>query len=219
MIGARTRRDGFTLAELLLAISLAAVILVEAGAMFRMASRAYRRSQDEGTTASAAQDALWLIGRDVQGITCPTDDGRGPIMVAASVGGEDNPLLRLRTTGAAASGGRGHVVDYFVFTDESARRLLIRRSEPIGDNPAAANVGRVAWEIVAQDVTDFGLRLFDGEDWTDRWDPAAAGAMPTLIEATLTVRTADGREVTGVRSLSVPVGSPLSPAGGGGGPL
>jgi len=211
MTGRAPHRRGFTLVELLLTISLVTVIVMEAGVIFRVASRACRRSQDQIAAAVAAEDALWLIGRDAAHAACPTDPARPPVTAASDTAGDDAALLRLRTTGSIALGTRAQVVDYFVYSEEADTRLLIRRSEPIRSDPADPESERVVWEILAENVLDFDLRFFDGRAWTDAWTPAVAAIVPTLIEATLTLRTLDGRQVTRSAVFPISVQAPPGP--------
>jgi prepilin-type N-terminal cleavage/methylation domain-containing protein len=210
MIGRAPLRRGFTLVELLLTTSLVAVIVIEAGMILRTASRAYGRLQDQAAAAATAEDALWLIGRDTVHVACPTDPARPPV-VAADTGSDNAVLLRLRMTGSAVSGRRAQVVDYFVYSEDADRRLLVRRSEPIRHGPADAESHQVAWEILADDVAGFDVRFFDGRTWTDGWIRAADAALPTLIEATLTIRTADGRQVTRSAVCPISVQTPPGP--------
>jgi len=199
MIGRRPSRGGFTLVELLLVVSLVAVIGVETGFVFRAASSAYRRAHDQMTAAATAEDALWLVARDVAATACPTDPSRPTVKAATA------SLLRLRTTGAAT--GRPEVVDYFLY-DDSGCTLLVRRGEPIRDMPGVIDPGPVAWEIVAADVEHFNLRFHDGTAWRDDWTGTSEPTAPRLIEVTLTVAAADGRRVERKRVLSVPAQPP-----------
>ncbi len=195
-----SRTDGFTLVEVLLAVAIASVVLIETAAIFGSATDAHRRLTDTTLAAAALHDALGLIARDVQRTIVPSDPAAPPL--AAGSDGTDTTVLRLRVGAPAA------VVDYFLY-DEGPVRLLVRRRERVRDGIGDADVEPVDWEIIARDVARFEVRLFDGATWTD---PTAAGALSgRAAEVTLAIRTAAGETVSASRTITVPVGEP--PAG------
>ena len=178
MTGPANRPRGLTLVELILAISLIALILTGAGATFRLATRASRDSMAQVQRHSQAQSALELIARDVRHLACQVDPERSSLLGAVVGGRQGGPLLRLRTTGPAVPGAEDTVVDYFVAGPVPGRPLVRRAETVVGLAPAdsaSAGRGTVRWEILATNVTRMALRYFDGARWVDTWDAGAAG--------------------------------------------
>lgn len=183
---------GFTLLELLLALTLVAMILVEAMAIFWGTLRTYDRTRESAEREDQARSALRLIGEDLDRVAVQV----GP--VAALVAGDalsgapgEDPLLRLRTRSRLLPGAEPLLVDYFLVPAAEVGRagdgfLLVRRSQPIGRDPAgvawAAEPREAYFEVVLPDVRDWSIRFYDGAGWQTSWDAAEQGRLPRLVE-------------------------------------
>ena len=192
MTAPKKKHSAFTLVELVLAVSLTALILVETASAFRGAADACRGARLRAEVQTQGRSVLRLIGQDIGHLACQVDAARPSLLVVAD--GQDAPLLRLRTVARVGPEERDTVVDYFLVDDPAVGRPLVRRSETIADPapagsavPAAANP---SWELVAMDVKRFAVRCFDGAQWVDRWD-ADAGRLPRLIEVTVELNRPD----------------------------
>jgi hypothetical protein len=181
------RRSAFTLVELVLAVSLTALILVETASAFRGAADACRGARLKAEGQAQGWSVLRLIGQDVAHLACQVDPGRASLLAVAD--GGDTPLLRLRTVARVGPGERDMVVDYFLVDDPAVGRPLVRRSEAIADSTSAGSAAPASagpsWEVIATDVKRFAVRCFDGAQWVERWDAAQAGRLPSLVEVTV----------------------------------
>ncbi len=199
-----TPATGFTLVELLLTISLVALILIEAGSVFSAASRAYRRVRADEEVSREADAAMTMIARDISRIAAAADSARPPVMAVASIDGEPAALLRLRTIEPAGSYRGDAVVDYFVATVPAGGRVLARRRESILETLGATRVGStvgpsVTWEAAVTGVSRFVVRFYDGVAWIDQWDTG----IPELIEVTLEIDRAGRRPLVMTRCVAV----------------
>ncbi len=216
-------RKGLTLVELLLALSLAAVILVEVSAIFWGARRAYEREVLSAERDTQAWSALELLGEDVERVSYPTPDAAS-LLGAAEVAGEPAPLLRLRTTGRLGPQGCGALVDWFV-VPRDGRRMLARRSQPIHCSRTleifalADEDAEARYEVVLPALESLRIRYFDGLAWHDRWDAASQGRLPRLVEVTLELPAVETGQTRYRRQFELDRATPFEtePAGPGGG--
>lgn len=193
------KRRGFTLVELLLTISLAALILIEAGSVFRAASVGHRRTRLAEQRSRRANAAMEVIAGDIENLANLAGADR-PAVEVLPVDGGAGVLLRLRT-------GEPATVDYFLLPDSPAAGLLARRRQLWS--------GETAYEPAARRVEAFDVRCFDGAAWSDTWTTG----LPRMIEVTVELRRRHGEPAVFRRRFDVLIEGPLdAPGETGGGP-
>lgn len=214
MTAPRRDRTGFTLLEAILAVALIALVLTVLHTSLWVSVRSYRAARGRAAWQTTAATAGRLLADDAGRVVLQVRDGPASLWSAPEVGSAPGEgMLRMRLSGRLAGERGPALVDYFYVAGADGDGALLRRVQPLrlagaddrtGDEVEAE--GR--YEIVAGPLDGAGFRFWDGQGWSDRWDAAARGGLPRLIELTLDVATPGGTR-TVRRVVSVPVEAPL----------
>lgn len=185
---------GVTLMEILLAMSIMAVIIVVLVGSARVGIRAWEAGERQAAAQQEIRAMVELLTDTLSG-AYPYKGrlGGGPERVVLFQGEADEvrfvttaPPLTLDTATAPY-----HAVT-LSRSDEDELRLverLVPAEEPFGDDPRT---------VLSRTVTGFRLQYLDDKGaWQDTWDGPKAGAIPAAVRVELSIR---GR----VRSESVP---------------
>jgi general secretion pathway protein J len=180
----RTRRRGFTLVEVIIALSIAATLLVVMFAGLRVGLAAWRRGDER---AEALQRE-----RSITEILTSTLAATHPYQVPAT-GREPAHLLfegepdRVAFVTAAAPFPAAQPIAYTAVTlsQDAGSGLAVRQKALPNDKPFE----RLPPTVVDATVTTVAFRYLRDSDraWTRRWDMAAEKALPVAIEVTLTI--------------------------------
>jgi type II secretory pathway component PulJ len=192
------------LMELVLAVSVGALVILQAATILWTANRAQKQATSIAEREAQVCSALQLIAADLRQLQ-PSHATNPPVLYyEPKAGTQQGPVLRLRLSSPLIAGGRQRLVDYLLVADAQAEDPWVRRSE-IAVDPAqmletdATPAADVQWETLLQHVEQVQLRLFDGSNWSaDRWDSRVRG-LPRLIEITLTLN--DGRTMRSFTKL------------------
>jgi general secretion pathway protein J len=182
-------RRGFTLLEMLLAVTLLAVVMAAGYALLSTglsARRTIDRADAEGRSLNLAVD---LIARDLAAALPPGG------LLAGSFVGDDEPGGDELTLHASLAGNddpdaepRGDVarVAFRLETDATGQAMLVR--EVVRNLLATREVdGEV--QPLCRNVADFQLAYHDGAQWLDQWDSTLqANALPQAVRVTLSIR-------------------------------
>lgn len=190
-------RPGFTLLELLIAISITAVISVSLYASLRTAFKARETAQRSVEPARTAELAFDFLRSDIESAVVPNGTLRGPFVGTdlPSNGGGDGDYLEFYTLGnsqadSARLGVAGEVrrVELQVAADANNGRdqVLLRR---VYGNLLATVEPLPYDEIICRGLVGMNLRYFDGYSWLDSWDSTQnENAIPSAVEVTLEFR-------------------------------
>ena len=165
---------GFTLVELLLAMSLSMLILSSAYISFSSGLDLYRRSTARQEAYRTCRSALNLIVRDLR-TSFMSPNQTGTLFI-----GEDKEdmefaqdrLLFMSVGNNPQRRGSGESdimeVEYYIDNDqETPERWLQRRTDATpDDDPYSGGVNLLA----GKDITAMDCRYFDGQTWLDNWD-------------------------------------------------
>ena len=188
-----TRRCGFTLLELLLAMAMVAMLMLTLYTGFVTAFRAQAIAVRQGDATRQAKVALDLVEQDLRSILPPKDGGlAGPFV--GQPGGEAiidcYPLGTDygRTDSPTADGFRH--VKFAVLADSEATNgkptnMLVR-----GVVRAIANTAETEPEneVIARNVSDLTVRYYDGSAWADTWDSTQqSNGLPLAVELTIAI--------------------------------
>jgi general secretion pathway protein J len=201
---ATARRDaGFTLLEILLAVTIVVLVLGSIYGVFTGISRARDRVETRGAAGHQARVVFDRIGRELRsayplartGGAFTGDNGTGSIL----------PALSFATTaGTPAGGAHGGIrlVRYAlarVPEGETGGYELLRSETPAF---LGAATPEQASRLIAG-VSALRWRFYGDGSWQDEW-PASAGRLPQAVEMTLTLQ-AGTETLPFVSSFEVPL--------------
>lgn len=189
-------RRGFTLLELLIALSITAVISVSLYASLRIAFKARESAQRSVEPSRTAQLAFDFLRADIESAVIPNGTLRGPFVGTdlPSDGGGDGDYLEFYTLGnpqtdAQRLGVAGEVrrVELQVAADANGRgQVLLRR---VYGNLLATVEPEPYDEVICRGLVGMNLRYFDGYSWLDSWDSTQSdNVVPAAVEVTLQFR-------------------------------
>jgi len=218
------RTTGFTLLELLLSVTLLAVLVTAVGAMITGVLGGAGRINAAVEEDAAAAEIEDLIADDLGFLAAPVKPpgsgaapasstapsstassssahgifARPPVSIRADAGGSSMSFFS--AAGSKTAWGdiatQIHRVEYSLRPSPVTGQALFRWEEPIVKTEGAYYDQAV---LVAEGVTAFKVEGFDGRDWRDEWPAQGAGALPLLIRVSIDLARADG----GTRKLLV----------------
>jgi general secretion pathway protein J len=196
----RQGERGFTLIEILVAISILAIVLSSIYGIFTSVSRARERLDADSADYHRARVVFDRLGRELRGAYFQRNN---PDLVFA--GGADSPSVlefELTTTAVTpiSQTGSGIANVRYLLTEDTEEDkdglVLMRRERPV-HQPASPNDTADMMRLVPG-VEAMSLRFFNEGRWQTRWDGATSG-LPELVEISLQLL---GREDGGVRFVS-----------------
>lgn len=187
------RSDGFTLIEVLIAVSLTAIVLTSIYGVFTSVFSARERVNAESEISQIGRVIFERFGRELRGAWVPTT---GDKFFLATTDRDGRPELRFATASTTLTAtGRGGIaaLRYGLqpMTEGPADRLyLIRSEEPYhlrdrlddGLYPLTGNVKSILW------------RFYGVNGWVESWSAAQSNTLPQLVEMTVTLLDKDNRE-------------------------
>jgi len=199
------RQRGFTLVEVVIALTIAATLLVVMFAGLRVGLAAWQRGDER---AEALQRT-----RSITQIVIRTLAAAHPYQMSAT-GQEPARLLfegepdRVAFVTAAAPFPLAEPIAYTAVTlsQDAGAGLAIRQKPLPNDKPFE----RLPPTVVDGSVTAIAFRYLRDADrtWTDRWDAAVEKALPVAIEATLSITQASHTVQQPPLLISFPVTTP-----------
>ena len=192
---------GFTLLELLLALSMVTLLTVSLYASLRLGFKARDSAQQALTPVRAAHLAMDLVRRDLDGAMPPKGLLAGP-MISYSEGAGAYEIESLEFYSNAPDPGRlSGEIDAVPL--EGIRRIqlsvemvpgddrlcLVRRVTPMHQLAYVSQQELVPDpEVLCRGVRGFGIRYFDGSIWQEEWDSTLYGdVLPLAIEVSLDI--------------------------------
>jgi general secretion pathway protein J len=195
---------GFTLLELILAMTITCMLGMTLYATLRTAFRAQTSATDSVEALRSAQIAFQLMGRDISSALPPTGILAGPFYGIPLGSGSDlsDTVEFYAITGGVsddadptrADGMRR--IDLTLDNGPDGTRCLMRR---VQRNLTAMEEFPPDQEILCRNVASFTCRYFDGMSWQDSWDSTAENdTLPLAVELTLELAPT-GRNPRGYR--------------------
>ncbi len=209
------RHTGFTLLELMLAMTMAATIAGALAASLYVAYRA-RNSVDAAIDAAHMNDAVGdIMSRDLANAMPPND------VLASTFLGDSVSIQFCCTGGESHSTVPGDIKQVtFIVTDDPAgqsgsvlmRQVVSNLLSPIEPEPIE--------EIICRNVQSFTVSYFDGTTWNDTWDSTQQNnTLPLAVELSIaqgsTDNPADVRKIVRQVALSCGVAASATSASGG----
>lgn len=187
------RRAGFTLIEVLIAVSLTALALSAIYGVFTAVFRIHERVVSESETAHIGRVIFERVGREVRGAWWPQQPPppapQVELFFEAGRDRDGRQVVRFATASTTlAATGRGGIaaIRYGLAPLPDGPRdrfYLMRNEEPYhqrdrlddGGYPMSGDVKSVAW------------RFYGPGGWVDTWSADATGKLPQLVEMTVTL--------------------------------
>jgi len=202
------REPGFTLVEMLVALSMMGILFGIAYATYAATTRSVARC---GAKIAVAQEARAVLARMAREIRCVYVGARarpkkaggtrdlledGPRSLVGHDGSGQGDLLQLLTTGAITRPDEldAGVREVAYRLDESNRTLLRRQTKSV-DLSEARSDDR-GWWVVARNVRAVSVRYFDGKDWREKWDSQDEQGPPGAVRVEISFDTESGGRTT-----------------------
>ena len=187
------RSAGFTLIEVLIAVSLTAIVLTSIYGVFTAVFTARQQVLAESETSQIGRVLFERLGRELRGAWVPTT---GDKFFLATTDRDGRPELRFATasTTLAATGRGGMAALRYGLQPMPEGPIdhlyLVRSEEPYylrdrldsGSYPLTGNIKSVTW------------RFYGANGWVDNWSAAQNNALPQLVEMTVTLLDQNNQE-------------------------
>ena len=185
----------FTLIEVLVAVSIAAIVLTAIYGVFTAVSAAKIRLETDSEAYHRARIIFDRLGREIRGaVPIGGTDGKG--VFRAGRDGDGRPFLELTTTAVAQQGEAATgiaLIRYSLAEDrerpQSKDVLLRSERSALQSETTVANAGLMR---LAPGIEQLQLRFSNGSDWRDDWD-AGQDSLPRLVELSLAMVDVEGR--------------------------
>ncbi|PLX96309.1 MAG: hypothetical protein C0621_02190 [Desulfuromonas sp.] len=193
---------GFTLLEILIAISVATVVLASVYGVFATVSRTGERLESDSEAYHQARIIFDRIGRESRGAYYRS--GNDTTLFRGGGDGSAAFLILSTTASTPQSGTSGGIVQvaYTLEADpdvEEGTFLLRRREAPA----FVADPSRYPAARLAAGITALAFRFYHDGTWYSNWESVNEGQLPLLVEMTLTLRI-DGEDVPFISSFDLP---------------
>jgi prepilin-type N-terminal cleavage/methylation domain-containing protein len=189
--GKQTPATGFTLVEILVVVTMVALVAGVALALFQGVRKSLTRQMLREDLHGRADAALEVILRDLACAYRPADTNITAFIYSPDDGGNEGGGLRFGTM---------HLVKNDRGPDTFLKEMVayeVRRSDALERRASLVRISRLAAAggereasaevVLADDVTIFDLRLFDGEGWGN--GRADAGILPQAARVYLTLES------------------------------
>lgn len=193
-------QGGFTLLELLLAMTLGALVIAGAG-RFLSQSFSLARGQDE--TASVLTHSGRLSAKLGAALrSAQLKEGRADLFFLAT---EQGPTLLFTTQKGRELSLVGWTIfeDELYFLEDSPGELTFSE----GDLPSSQLLVDRGAQRVAPSLRELDLLYFDGEAWHSSWDSRTTGELPQRLELSFASSQSSQRQVL---MISLPQGGGIS---------
>ena len=182
-------QNGFTLVELLLALTIFAIIGVGIHQTLRSGVDAQRHGEESVQIVQIARQVLSRITGDLRA-TYTSQGVYGGAMIGEDDIGVDVDLDRLSFTTAnhtpkpyAVGEYALATIEHFIDDDDATENVGLQRHVlPVAE---ATVEEELEVENYASEVKSLNFRYYNGLDWTDSWDSTADGVLPLAVEVTI----------------------------------
>jgi general secretion pathway protein J len=207
--------NGFTLVEVMVAVTIIALLLTSVYGVFTSAAGAKQRLEAEGEGYHQARVLFDRMGRELRGAYY--QQGKAGVRLVGGKTLDDFPYLELTTTAGTPYGGRRggiSVVRYELRTDPEAAagddtRVLMRDEysmfEPAGEERAGYRL--------ATGLGEMSVRFYKDGQWQEEWNTARDGGLPQMVEITLSMAL-EGIDVPFRSSFEIPLAAGGLPSAG-----
>lgn len=203
-------RPGFTLLELLVAMSLMVIVAACLYTSMYTAFRARSSSEEAILPLLRVQTAIGMVVEDVRGAVEPNTTLAGAFEGTNDSDGRNRATDRLtffsshhdvHGDSSRITCGVGLITLALVEAEHSDDYVLVRE---VTDNILADDPGDPVQEVLCRHVRSLEFRYFDGSNWEDQWNSEdLSDALPLAMEITLELvplaERGQGQEASGSR--------------------
>lgn len=197
------RSRGFTLIEILVAITITALVLFTIYGIFTSVSKARKRVETQSEGYRQARIIFDRIGREIRGayVTSNNPNSHAQTVFAGGINEQGDPFLQLTTTATTPQSGVNTglaLVGYELENDPETPngKVLIRtETSPF----SVTQKDQTSGYRLATDLDDMKLRFYANGAWQDQWQ----SGIPDIVEVTLTLKI-DGVDVPFISSFDPP---------------
>ncbi|MEW6427403.1 MAG: type II secretion system protein GspJ [Thermodesulfobacteriota bacterium] len=195
---------GFTLLEVLVAMTVMAIVLTAVYGISTSVSTAKERLERDGEGFHQARVVMDRIAREIRSAAFVMGDPESNFRAGIDAGGQSFLDLATSVTSPELEPAAGiSRVRYEVrrrpAADGSLGTELLRREQTLLPGGTAGAVEHRLGTAVHR----FRLRFSDGQTWVEEWDGAGRGRLPQAVELSLAIEV-DGRILPFVTALDVP---------------
>jgi len=182
----RLQKSGFTLVEVIVASTIGAFIALVAVGTLRVISTSAEMLDNNIDVAAEVRFASKIIAADLMNLY--RDSSLENTKLVGTVGQTTQgsiSCLTLYTVGRTKARvdqpeGDVYEVEYYIIRDEE-KSVLCRRLWP---NPDKDTPPGGILSVIAENVDDFQVRYFDGQEWQNEW-PEEMQSLPELVEVSI----------------------------------
>ena len=194
---------GFTLVEVLVAISILAILLTSVYGIFSSVSLARERLDADSAEYHRARVLFERLGRELRGtFFLPSDRN------LVFTGRTDNGTVELELTTSAVSplsqtGSGVARVHYLLIEDQEdeGQGLVLMRSEhPVHETVDEDTAGMMC---LVPGIESMTLRFYGNGQWQETWDGKTSG-LPDMVEIALQLRTGGEEPIHFISAFEVP---------------
>lgn len=196
---------GFTLLEILVAISIVALVLTTVYGVFASISAAKTRLEHDGELYQRARVIFDRLGRELRGV-CPVGGPGQRGVLRAGPDGAGNPGLELTTSATAQLGVQQTGIALIRYTlgkdpEGGSERALFRSEQSaLVSEEALRDSGPMR---LASGVRELTWRFQVGDQWLAELDADRDG-LPSLVEVTLTLTDSEGQPLAFRSAFELP---------------
>ncbi len=206
-------RSAFTLVELIVAISLAAMIILITAIIFKQASSAFSKSDARSEVYQNVRTAFDIIKRDISGATLNTNyelfKAFNNVSAASysTIGAkEGSDILTLLSSTPNLDDRPIALITYFLDTNNILNKAEITGTSTLNSSIAGFNPNDATGYQLGFNVSTLQLRYLDTDGtWGDTWNSTTKKYLPDAVEVAMTISDMRNRYTgTSTTIISIP---------------
>lgn len=178
--------NGFTLLELLIALTILSMLMTVVFGGLHMGIRAWEKGEDNAENNQELRIVLDLISQQIKSIyPYVFREGEEEVEEFLAFTGNSDSIRFISTLGATSSDAAGlSFVSYFV---DTSKELMLYEKRIFKKEMFQEELDKENSVVLISRISEFSLKYQDDErDWFDGWDVNERKSLPEAIKLTLT---------------------------------